>query len=52
MELNNISGRSYADTTQYPVLPWVLVNFHSQKLNLSDENNYRNLELPMGALGS
>lgn len=43
MELNNISGRSYADTTQYPVMPWVLVNFNSQKLDLSEESNFRNL---------
>jgi len=43
MELNNISGRSYADITQYPVMPWILINFTSQKLILSDENNFRNL---------
>ncbi len=36
MELNNIAGRSYSDTTQYPVMPWVLINFNSPKLNFSD----------------
>ncbi len=43
MELNNIAGRSYADTTQYPVMPWVLVNFNSPKLNLNEDDRFRNL---------
>jgi neurobeachin-like protein 1/2 len=52
MELNSISGRSYSDTTQYPVMPWILINFSTPKLTLSEESNFRNLSLPMGALGS
>ena len=51
MELNHISGRSYSDVTQFPVFPWILVNFGS-KLLLSDPSNYRDLSLSMGALGS
>ena len=51
MELNCLAGRSFNDLTQYPVLPWTLINF-SSKLVFSEENNYRNLALPMGALGS
>lgn len=51
MEVNNLAGRSYCDLTQYPVMPWVLINFDN-KLVISEESNYRNLTLPMGALGS
>lgn len=51
MEINNLAGRSYCDLTQYPVMPWILINF-GNKLVISDEANYRNLALPMGALGS
>lgn len=51
MEINHLSGRSYSDVTQFPVFPWVLINF-SNKLSLADSTNYRNLSLPMGALGS
>jgi hypothetical protein len=52
MELNNIAGRSYADTTQYPVMPWILVNFKDAKLSLDKDESFRDLSLPMGALGS
>ena len=51
MELNHLSGRSYSDVTQFPVFPWVLINF-TNKLSLSDPTNYRDLSLPMGAMGS
>lgn len=51
MELNNLAGRSYCDLTQYPVVPWVLTSA-SNKLSFTDENSFRNLALPMGALGS
>jgi factor associated with neutral sphingomyelinase activation len=51
MEINNLSGRSYCDLTQYPVVPWILVKF-GNKFDITDENNYRNFLLPMGALGS
>lgn len=51
MEINNLAGRSYCDLTQYPVIPWILINF-GPKLVMSDDNNFRNLALPMGAMGS
>ena len=50
MELNNLASRSYADLTQYPVMPWILINFTS-KLIMNEVSNYRDLSLPMGALG-
>ena len=51
MEINNLAGRSYADLTQYPVCPWILINFES-KVVMNESENYRDLSLPLGALGS
>ena len=35
---------------RYPVFPWVLCDYTSKKLDLNDENNYRDLSKPVGAL--
>ncbi|TFK36229.1 hypothetical protein BDQ12DRAFT_737089 [Crucibulum laeve] len=48
--LNQISGRTPSDATQYPVFPWVLQNYTSQTLDLSSPESYRDLTKPMGAL--
>lgn len=37
------AGRSYNDLNQYPVYPWVLSNYTSESIDLSDSNNYRDL---------
>ncbi len=51
LRLNAISGRSFHDPGNYPVMPWVLSNFTSDSVpDLSDERNYRDLSKPMGAL--
>lgn len=50
MYLNSIADRSFNDLTQYPVLPWVLVDYKSSKIDLNDENIYRDLSKPIGAL--
>lgn len=50
MVLNTLAGRSYSDLTQYPVFPWVLADYTSDKLDLSDPRVYRDLTKPMGAL--
>lgn len=52
MLLNKYSGRSFNDPNQYYVFPWVLSNYDSSSLDLSDPRVYRNLELPIGALNS
>ena len=36
-------GRSFNDISQYPVFPWVLNDYRSEKLNLKDPNIYRDL---------
>ncbi|KAK4418318.1 protein SPIRRIG [Sesamum alatum] len=48
MHLNTLAGRGYSDLTQYPVFPWVLADYESEKLDLSDPKTFRNLEKPMG----
>ncbi|KAL4719852.1 hypothetical protein ACJJTC_001598, partial [Scirpophaga incertulas] len=50
MFLNTIAGRTYNDLNQYPVFPWVLTNYESDELDLSQPSNYRDLSKPIGAL--
>ncbi|CAH1403230.1 unnamed protein product, partial [Nezara viridula] len=45
--LNTLSGRSYNDLMQYPVLPFVLADYTSEVLDLEDPKSYRNLIKPM-----
>lgn len=49
MCLNTASGRTYQDITQYPIMPFILRNYSSQKLDLDDPATFRDLSLPMGA---
>ena len=50
MKLNTIAGRSYNDLSQYPVFPWILTDYSSPSLNLSDPSIYRDLSKPIGIL--
>uniref|UniRef100_A0A182S8U8 BEACH domain-containing protein n=1 Tax=Anopheles maculatus TaxID=74869 RepID=A0A182S8U8_9DIPT len=50
MFLNTIAGRTYNDLNQYPVFPWVITNYDSRELDLSQPSNYRDLSKPIGAL--
>uniref|UniRef100_A0A5K3FFX4 WD_REPEATS_REGION domain-containing protein n=2 Tax=Mesocestoides corti TaxID=53468 RepID=A0A5K3FFX4_MESCO len=50
MYLNTIAGRSFNDLNQYPIFPWVLSNYTSDKLDLNEPANYRDLSKPIGAL--
>ncbi|PPQ75051.1 hypothetical protein CVT24_010464 [Panaeolus cyanescens] len=47
--LNQISGRTPSDATQYPVFPWVIADYTSQILDLNNPKSYRDLTKPMGA---
>ncbi|XP_040570676.1 WD repeat and FYVE domain-containing protein 3 isoform X2 [Lepeophtheirus salmonis] len=49
MALNTLAGRSYNDLMQYPVFPWVLSDYKSDELDLSNPKSFRNLSKPMGA---
>ncbi|OCH84794.1 beach-domain-containing protein [Obba rivulosa] len=48
--LNQISGRTPSDATQYPVYPWVLSDYSSASLDLNSPESFRDLSCPMGAL--
>lgn len=50
MALNTISGRSFNDLCQYPVMPWVIAQYTNSILDLNDAKSYRDLSKPMGAL--
>lgn len=48
MHLNTLAGRGYSDLTQYPVFPWILADYDSESLDLSDPKTFRKLHKPMG----
>ncbi|KAJ1300253.1 hypothetical protein OPQ81_005082 [Rhizoctonia solani] len=48
--LNQASGRTCNDLTQYPVFPWVLSDYTSKTLDLNSPESFRVLSKPMGAL--
>ncbi|KAK8877963.1 hypothetical protein M9Y10_004726 [Tritrichomonas musculus] len=48
--LNALSGRSIHDISQYPVYPWVIKDYRSRTLDLSNKDIYRDLSKPIGAL--
>ncbi|XP_063849443.1 protein FAN-like isoform X3 [Scylla paramamosain] len=48
--LNSQADRSENDLTQYPVFPWVVADYTSADLDLSDPAVYRDLTKPVGAL--
>ena len=52
MTINMFAGRSFNNINEYPVFPWILTNYSCEHLDLSDENNYRDLGKPVGALNS
>jgi factor associated with neutral sphingomyelinase activation len=50
--LNTVAGRSASDLTQYPVMPWVLADYSSDALDLTDPATFRDLSKPVGALNA
>eukprot|EP01132_Coremiostelium_polycephalum_P009076 gene9076-11116_t len=50
MTLNTIAGRTFNDLTQYPVFPWVIADYTSEKLDLTKKETFRDLSKPIGAL--
>lgn len=47
--LNKYSGRTHNDINQYYIFPWILKDYQSEKLDLSDFGIYRDLSKPIGA---
>ena len=48
--LNIYSGRSFNNVSQYPMMPWILTDYSSTVLDLSNPNIYRDLSKPIGAM--
>ena len=48
LALNAFAGRCAHDLSQYPVMPWVLADYDSPALDLSDPSVYRDLSKPIG----
>ncbi|KAE8151119.1 hypothetical protein BDV25DRAFT_100324 [Aspergillus avenaceus] len=48
MLINTLAGRTFNDLTQYPVFPWVLADYTSEELDLTDPKSFRDLSKPMG----
>ena len=50
VSLNRMAGRTFNDIAQYPVFPWILADYSSEKIDLSDSRMYRDFSKPVGAL--
>ena len=48
MHLNTIAGRSYNDLSQYPIFPWILADYTSDRLDVTNSATFRDLSKPMG----
>ncbi|KAF2703728.1 beach-domain-containing protein [Pleomassaria siparia CBS 279.74] len=48
MFVNTLAGRTFNDLTQYPVFPWIISNYTSEELDLTDPANFRDLTKPIG----
>ncbi|KAH3664079.1 hypothetical protein OGAPHI_004793 [Ogataea philodendri] len=47
--VNTMAGRTFNDLTQYPVFPFVIADYESEELDLSNPSTFRDLQKPMGA---
>lgn len=43
-------GRSYNDLSQYPVFPWIIADYTSEVLDLTDSKTFRDLSKPVGVV--
>lgn len=48
MLVNTMAGRTFNDLTQYPIFPWVVADYTSDELDLTDPRSFRDLSKPMG----
>lgn len=47
-----MAGRSFNDLTQYPVFPWIIADYTSETIDLTDPRVFRDLSKPVGALNA
>ncbi|KAM9827744.1 protein FAN [Neosynchiropus ocellatus] len=50
LHLNNLADRSCNDLSQYPVFPWVIADYTSAQLDVTNPSSFRDLSKPIGAL--
>ena len=52
MWINVYGNRSYQDIAQYPVFPWLLINYESDNFNklISKSQNLRDFRIPIGMI--
>jgi len=50
LQLNTIAGRTYNDLSQYPVFPWIIADYTSTNLDLTNPKSFRNLSKPIGVV--
>uniref|UniRef100_A0AAQ5ZZJ7 Neutral sphingomyelinase (N-SMase) activation associated factor n=1 Tax=Amphiprion ocellaris TaxID=80972 RepID=A0AAQ5ZZJ7_AMPOC len=50
LHLNNLADRSCNDLSQYPVFPWVIADYSSSQLDMTNAATFRDLSKPVGAL--
>lgn len=50
MHLNHAGNRSFSDLSQYPIFPWIIKDYESTVIDLTNKNTYRDLSQPIGAL--
>lgn len=48
----SLADRTFNDLTQYPIFPWVVQDYSSSHLDLSNPDIFRDLSKPVGALNS
>lgn len=48
MMLNTIAGRTFNDLNQYPIFPWVLSDYVSETLDITDAKVFRDFSRPIG----
>ena len=48
MLVNTMAGRTFNDLTQYPVFPWIIADYSSEELDLTNPRSFRDLSKPMG----
>ena len=49
MILNTVSGRTYNDIAQYPIYPWLISNYSTNELDLTDSKSFRDFMYPIYA---
>ncbi|KAG7526280.1 FAN protein [Solea senegalensis] len=50
LHLNNLADRSCNDLSQYPIFPWVIADYSSAQLDMTNAATFRDLSKPVGAL--